>query len=191
MSKAGGVKEENTQFLRDMQYFVVAYAMGPSTTRGAAAGTLAAVRTYCTHLDLSLFSTSDPDLFRSRLDAATDELLTEHPEMKWGWARKLLNIFLRDCLYNFYLREHYQLDKAERLLEVALDSFVAGGIRRRNRELPPWDAIKWLDRSTSERYQQEAARIAESQYHARVHLDAFFWSRGIEAEPWPITSTTG
>jgi len=40
-------------------------------------------------------------------------------------ARKLLNIYLRNALYSTYLREAFELDTAEHLYEVPLDSIVA------------------------------------------------------------------
>ena len=131
-----------------------------------------------TNLDLSRFGVGDRDRFLIALNAAASELQAELPGREWGFARKGLNIFLRDCLYNAYLREQYNLYRAELFFEVALDSIVAGKIRERERSLPPWRNIKDLDYVTSELYQDAATRIARSEGFPRVHLDAVWWGRG-------------
>ena len=52
------------------------------------------------------------------------------PESVWGFARKGLNIFLRDCFYNRYIHDHYGLQAIEPFLEVPLDGRVMEKIRR-------------------------------------------------------------
>lgn len=41
-----------------------------------------------------------------------------------------MNIFLRDCFYNAYLRDAYGLAVAEPWFEVPLDSVVAEGLKK-------------------------------------------------------------
>ena len=73
----------------------------------------------------------------------------------WGAARKALNIFLRDVLYNHYLRSHHGLDRLEDWLEVPLDRDVAVALRAESEggELPRWKTIKRLTPDVSGRYQ--------------------------------------
>ena len=71
--------------------------------RGAGnTGVVTAARTHLGRLDLRPFGTRDDDRFRVALNSATTRLRAALPEEArcWGLARKGLNIFLRDCLYN-------------------------------------------------------------------------------------------
>lgn len=111
------------------------------------------------------------------LDEASNELQVKLPGRSWGFARKSLNVFLRDCLYNVYLREQNHLDQAEYCLEIPLDSIVAEKIRECDRFMPRWRNIRDLDCHTNEFYQVLAAEIAENEGYARVHLDAVWWGR--------------
>lgn len=45
-------------------------------------------------------------------------------------ARKLLNLFLRDCLYNRYLSDANRPDDAEHLFELPLDSYTGKALRK-------------------------------------------------------------
>ena len=69
--------------------------------------------------------------FQSRLNVATRRLKDRLPKgaRNWGAARKALNIFLRDVLYNHYLRSRHHLDRLEEWLEVPLDRDVAAALR--------------------------------------------------------------
>jgi len=99
----------------------------------------------------------------------------------WGLARKLLNIYIRDCVYSRMLCAHYRLESIEPFLEVPLDSFVAKGLIAasndlgQSRCLPAWKTIKGLSREHSDRYQEFASELAQSRGHARVHLDVLLW----------------
>lgn len=93
-------------------------------------------------------------------------------------CRRPLNIFVRRCLYNVYLREWHRLVRSEALFEVALDRIVAGRIRALDETAPKWTTIKGLKREDSDLYQQAALRIASNKGFARVHLDALWWGKG-------------
>jgi hypothetical protein len=92
-------------------------------------------------------------------------------------ARKLLNIFLRDAFYDHYLRQPFHLGRAERYLELPMDSVIAKRMRKEARgySLPSWRGVKRLSPGTSDQYQRIASRLATRQGTARVHLDAFWW----------------
>ncbi len=96
---------------------------------------------------------------------------------RWGAARKGLNLFLRDILYNRYLPELIDFERIEKWMEVPLDSFVAKGIREDyTRELlPPWRGLKGLTPQTNALYQKAAYDLGKSFHLSRVHLDVVYW----------------
>lgn len=142
---------EEHGLLGPMQHLVARYSVS-RTFRGQPSGTEAAAYEFLRSLDLRPFGTSDPDRFRSVLDEASNDLQIKLPGRSWGFARKGLNVFLRDCLYNVYLREQNRLDQAEYFFEVVLDSIVAKQIRAVDPGFAKWPSIKHLDCSTSELY---------------------------------------
>ena len=161
-------------------------AVGPSTVRGRGnKGTVAASRDYLRGMDLAPFGTADADQFAAALDRKTERLrLGLPPEAQhWGLARKVLNIYLRDCLYTAYLCR-YALQDAERLYELPLDSITSLNLRAEvgGRRLPPWPGVKYLTPDLNEVYQDAAARVAKSHGLARVHLDALWWSVSRDSE---------
>jgi hypothetical protein len=128
-------------------------------------------------LELARFSTVSEERFKRELDRATTRMVQALPRraQRWGLARKVLNIFLRDCLYTCYLRDEHDLGKAERFLEMPLDSITANGLRRELRGLPRWRGVKHLSPEVSALYQQAASELAEREGYERVHLDAKLW----------------
>jgi hypothetical protein len=162
-------------------------SVGASTARGMPKGTVATARAYLARLDLSRFSVTTEKAFQVLLDRRTQylvkKLVNNHPAPKaqyWGRARKFLNIFLRDVLYNKYLRAAYKLDKIERWLEVPLDSHVAHGLRREagGHELPRFTGLKGLHSHNNTRYQKFASSVAKKKdIQRRVHLDLLYWRR--------------
>jgi hypothetical protein len=101
------------------------------------------------------------------------------PARSWGLARKCLNIFLRDCFYNAYLRDAYGLVVAESWLEVPLDSVVAEGLNKNlTVALPRWPGVKRVTPDLSARYQDEALNLSRDWGITRVHLDTYLWVAG-------------
>jgi hypothetical protein len=129
-----------------------------------------------------MFGTDNPTRFRSALNGKTRHLRRTLPRgaRRWGLARKLLNIYLRDCLYNQYLNRAFHLDRAEFLYEVPLDSITAHGLKRAagRGELPAWPGVRKLTLPVSAKFQQFALELARRKGTARVHLDAVYWSVG-------------
>jgi hypothetical protein len=162
-------------------------AIGSSAMRGAGSvGVVEAARTFLGTLPLAQFSTGDRTRFNRSLARATKRLLGKLPAggRRWGLARKAVNIFLRDCLYTVYLRDAYELARAERFFEIPLDSLAAKRLRNANGELPRWAGVRGLDPLTSRAYQQEAFDLADRHGLPRVHLDAFWWgARSDVAQP--------
>src|SRR5262249_19224548 len=97
-----------------------------------------------TRVSLKPFGTKQARHFHDALDEETLKL--KRRIRSWGLARKVLNIFLRGCLYNAYLREHYHLDRAEPWFEIPLDKIVAVRLQEACKRfdganLPRWHTV--------------------------------------------------
>ena len=118
-------------------------------------------------------------VFQQRLKRLTEDLRRSFPPKAkhWGLARKILNMFLRDAFYNFYLRGEFRLGQVERFLEIPVDSAVARGLRRGTPRgsLPGWPGLKGLKRGDHAVFQQRASELARQFKTTRVHLDAVLW----------------
>ncbi len=134
-------------------------------------------RRYTGTIDLRRFRSRSRTGFLRRLDEATNELLYEMPRSarSWGLVRKGLNIFLKECLYCYYLREPSGIDRVERYLELPLDSLTGAALMKTDESLPRWSTVRGLTPSLSEQFQDAAAREGDQRGLARVHLDAFWW----------------
>jgi hypothetical protein len=143
-----------------------------------------AARLFLKELNLDSFRTGNEQQFRSRLNTATKHLKDRLPRKarNWGAARKAINIFLRDALYNHYLRSRYRLDRLEGWLEVPLDRNVAMGLcaEPEGVKLPRWKSIKSLTEKREEislQYQAVANKVARRKRTQRVHLDLYYFRR--------------
>src|SRR4051812_35849283 len=90
-------------------------------------GTIDSIRACLVGMSLQAFAVPDGPEFRTQLDRATKEVQRALPKeaRRWGTARKALNIYLRDAMYCVYLDEAVHLRRAEKLLELPLDSLTA------------------------------------------------------------------
>ena len=168
------------EFERIVRSRAARIAVGPSTVRGRGnKGTVAAARAHLRNLDLRRFATSSPEEFSRVLNEATDRLQRAFPPSArhWGVARKVLNIFLRDCLYTTYLSQ-FALIKAESFLELPLDSVTADHLKKAvgRGALPPWPGVKRVTPDLNRLFQSAALEIAKTKGVHRVHLDALWWS---------------
>ena len=167
---------------RLMQGRIAELAIGTSTLRNQGApGVLSAARKFLKQLDLAAFRTRTPERFQARLNMTTRHLKGRLPRgaRNWGAARKAVNIFLRDVLYNHYLRSRHALNRLEEWLEVPLDRDVAAALRGESEgaALPRWKTIKRLTPDVSRRYQSIAEVVARRKGTDRVHLDLHYWRR--------------
>ena len=166
-------------FIPTVQRKVAVAAIGPSALRGQGKGVLKASQEFLASMSLALDSQSSEARFRAWLERQTESLLDALPikNRPWGAARKAINLFLRDALYNQYLNRHYRLGRIEPWLEVPLDSAVAQGllIKAGQGVLPRWPGLKHLGQSTSTQFQASASQYARSLGVERVHLDMYLW----------------
>lgn len=169
------------EFLQAIQSRVARVAVGASAVRGRGnAGTVKAARTYLRQVQLAKFG-ARPAAFRIALEEETNGLLKSLPRSArhWGLARKLLNIFLRDCSYTTYLESAFRLSRAHAEFELPLDLITATQLKRASGRgtLPKWPGVKHLTPSTSAQFQEAARVIAGRKSISRLHLDAIWWSQ--------------
>jgi hypothetical protein len=167
-------------FLDKIQAFISITAIGASALRNQGKGVLAASREFCAKMDLGKYSDINNIVkFQILLNKDTERLLDNFSFRKrpWGTARKAINLFLRDALYNKYLSARYQLEEIEPFLEVPLDSAVSKGLRKRAGRgvLPQWPGMKSLTKTISDNYQVFAQAIAKELKIHRIHLDIYLW----------------
>ena len=86
-------------------------AVGPSAVRGSPRGTAEAARRFLRQLPLRSFRARNRETFVRSLDRETIRLPAALPARgrRWGVARKLLNIYMRDCVYSAHLRSAHGL----------------------------------------------------------------------------------
>jgi len=169
------------QLLQAFQSRAARISVGASTVRGRGnAGVVAASRRYLRQIDLSIFGRSTKEGFVTSLNAATIALRDSLPRRArhWGLARKVLNIFLRDCLYTTYLDARFGLRRNEAYFELPLDSITAAHLKRAagRGKLPPWPGVRHLTEPLSATFQQAATAEAAKRGIPRIHLDAIWWS---------------
>ncbi len=168
--------------INKLQAFVASVAIGPSTLRNQGArGIMRTARSYLAHeIELKRYATDQEHVFGKQLASDTEKLSRKlSPEQpNWGAARKALNVFLRDALYNHYLRRRYGLRKAEAFFEIPLDSRVTRELRQLagRGSLKGWTSIRNLVKPVSDRFQLFAQKVATNRGMARVHLDILFWT---------------
>jgi len=164
-------------FLQTMQQFVATSAIGVSAIRNQGKGSLQSVRTALASMNLSPVTSMEQAEYRKWIDWNTNWLLSHWPGTgrPWGAARKSINLFMRDALYNQYLNREYNICHVEKWMEIALDSKVAEGLRNRFSELPSWPGLKHLKERISDQYQDRAQQLADEIGLARVHLDMWLW----------------
>jgi len=165
-------------FIPTLQRKVAVTAVGPSALRGQGKGVLSATQEFLSKVSLARLPRSDPRRFGFWLDRQTERLLTLPLKSRpWGAARKAINLFLRDVLYNRYLCRHFRINRVESWLEVPLDSAVARGLKRSSQrgELPSWPGLKGLTKPVSDQYQIFANELSKEKNIERVHLDMYLW----------------
>lgn len=171
-------------FIDTLQARTAMLAVGRSTLRNQGApGMVDVARKYLRAIDLTKFQVTDEPIFRTTLETHTQALMKRFPakaQKNWGAARKVMNIFLRDVLYNHHLCKAYKLSKIESWLELPLDTDVYNGLCDdwpEGLKVPKWPRIKRLTPEVSDELQSGAQRIAKSLSTKRIHLDVRYWRK--------------
>jgi hypothetical protein len=181
---------DKDEFLRQIHRRVAQTSVGPSAIRNqGASGLITISRNYFEKsINLTEFRKKlITDSYKDYLDKLTTDLRSKFPNggKSWGAARKGLNLFFRDVVYNKYLADLLEIPtdykvnlKTLRNLEVPLDRDVAGGLNKTFDDLPRWTTIKDLKEKQSKLFQDKALIYADSKGIARIHLDLEFWRSG-------------
>ena len=166
-------------FISTVQHKVAVTAVGPSAVRGQRKGVLKTCQGFLASMSLARVPKASETRFRRWLNRQTEALLDQLPAngRPWGVARKAINLFLRDALYNQYLNRKFKISRIEEWLEIPLDSVVARGLRSAAGRgvLPKWTGLKHLSPDVSDEFQAFAARHAHTLGIQRVHLDMYLW----------------
>jgi len=166
-----------------IQQFTAVDAVGTSAVRGQPRGTKAAIQDYLAKLRLSGIPKNSRSAFKAWLDRHTKSIQQKlpNPDRPWGVSRKALNLFLRACFYNHYLRRTYGLGKIGQRLEVPLDSIVVRELKRAagRGKLPRWAGLERLEQRDSEKFQEYAREYAAAcDLPVTVFLDNYLWLHG-------------
>ena len=173
-----------TKFIRELQTHQTRVSVTISAVRSQGAGTGARARKFfAKEFNLGKLRVGSQAAYQRRLDVETEALRRRlrGKGKSWGLARKLCNIFIRDCVYSRILCAHYKLESIEGFLEIPLDGIVgkrlileakSSGYEPR---LPRWDSIRRLKESNSKQFQNFASVFARESGLARVHLDVRMW----------------
>ncbi|MCX5649294.1 MAG: hypothetical protein NTX40_09415 [Planctomycetota bacterium] len=174
----------NKEFLSAVQEFMAIQAVTVSTVRGLRKGTLKKIHAYLGRLRLGRLVGMNGAEYVRWLDAKTRDLQRKlrGRNKRWGLARKSMNLFMRQCLYNTYLSRRFRLARFQKQMEIPLDSRVARELgkdaRKRKLKLPPWPGLIGLDEDgeTSRKFQDYAKDLAPRKgLPARVFLDNYLW----------------
>lgn len=172
--------DRQDEFISKLQCYIATTAIGPFSLRNQGnKGVLDAARKFLSSMPLNEFCCHSNEGFVFFLNKKTEELKRSFPKnaKNWGAARKAINLFLRDALYNQYLSQKYHLSDIEYWLEVPLDSMVAKGLKEYNcgNTLPDWPGLKRLNIKISDQFQHTAMILSRESENARVHLDIDLW----------------
>ncbi len=178
---------KSSQFIGLIHRRTAQTCVGPSSIRNqGASGLINICRQYFEYsIDLKEFASKlKSNDYPDYLDKCTKELLNLFPKKakSWGAARKGLNLFFRDVVYNKYLADYLNISSdykknivVIKRLEVPLDRDVANGLIKLYPDLPKWTTIKSLNKKLSDQYQLKASEYAHSVGLANIHLDLILW----------------
>ena len=178
-----------TEFYKHLKRRLSQISIGPSAIRNqGASGLIKTLRDYFENqinLDEFVKLLLDETKYLEFLNHHTSKILILFPEnaQSWGAARKGLNLFFREIVYNKFFSNHYSIpenftsfNNYVKYMEVPLDRDVANGlIEDSNGLLPKWNNIKQLTSTISESYQKQAFLIATKENIARINLDLKYW----------------
>ena len=167
-------------FARLLQEFNAVAALGGNALRNQERGVVRAIQTCLADIQLRDIPDTPAEAYEEWLDHRTGEILggLQVQVRPWGTVRKAINLFMRACICDHYLRREFYLERIEPLAEIPLDGIVAGALKRRagHGQLPVWVALKWLKKDEHRKFQVFAAEYArELHLPARVYLDNYLW----------------
>ncbi|SIS46978.1 hypothetical protein SAMN05421789_101411 [Kaistella chaponensis] len=179
---------KQSEFLLQIHKRISIISVGASALRNqGASGIIKIARDYLYQIDINEFvnALETESSYKLFLNVHTKRLISNFPEngKSWGAARKGLNLFFREIVYNKFFSDQYnfpkdllEFNKKFNFLEVPLDRDVALGIyNETDMILPKWKSIKTLTQDISDLYQGAAHKIAKKEKTAKVNLDLKYW----------------
>lgn len=182
------IEKFNKRFETRLQERIAYLAIGRSALRNqGAVGMVQRSRDFCKQLPLEVMAEYwNQGNYRTYLDDQTRTLMSSFrkgAKNNFGAARKALNLFFRDVVYNQPLSKYHKLKLSSKhiaQLEVPLDSYTTKGIIRSFPDLKKrWKGIKHLCINVSDEFQEAAEEIAIENNTFRVHLDVFYWRENL------------
>jgi hypothetical protein len=182
--------------LMQITNFIAETSIGSSTIRNMGpAGNIQLVRNFLKVISIQdfLIAAHFEPTYKKWLNKQTSKLIkeTNFRGDGFGPARKCINIYLRNIIYNSLVCAHFGLIPYSREfnnvlshLEIPIDSFSAKGIMKDAKKVhncPPlpgsWKTIMILSSEQNEHFQIAAKIIADSKQTARVNLDFLYFRK--------------
>jgi hypothetical protein len=182
-----------------MRIMLINSSVGASAVRNqGSAGIAKSIRdTLIKKFDLDSFlrhlKAKDEQVFKNYLRNLTNKIIRQNNNIRWGTARKCINLVLRSVVYNRFISHHYGLKQRDYKsgglvdkLELPLDSYSIKGIKKDCRKyklgfdyksFSKFSIIR-LNRKNkleSNYYQKRAELIAGKRKICRVDLDLCYW----------------
>ncbi len=168
------------QYLNQMKLRLIRISVSASSTRNQIGkGKINRIRTEINDL-LSLhnlmYQIKDETDYLRMLNYATNKLVRK-AGIHWGTARKLLNICIREFVYNSYLRKYLLIAESDLYkLEIPIDSHTYKYIVKMNKfKAFKWPGIIHIQSKENKTIQQAYVSFALSKNMAPIHLDVDAW----------------
>jgi hypothetical protein len=163
-----------------MQEYTAVSAVPGNALRNQGKGLAPEIQKLLAALDLRSIPANCQRSYDDWLDRTTTEILSrlKAEGRSWGAVRKALNLFIRACICDHYLRREYHLERIEPFAEIPLDSKVSKALGRLagRGQLPLWQGLKRLTPEENRRFQAFAGQYAkQSGLPDRVYVDNLLW----------------
>lgn len=127
-----------------------------------------------------LAATKDERQFKGMLNQYTKRLASRFQgegNGNWGAARKAINLFFRDVVYNRFLCNYYGLSSIHKWLELPMDRHCYEGLKEDCKKIGQWPGIKHLSWTLHNEFQIIASELANKRGICRVDLDVWYWRK--------------
>ena len=163
-----------------LRRFLAVDVVNGSVLRNQERGVVGAIQKELAEVDIGNVPSGSITEYKAWLDKKTSMILDalKVKNRPWGTVRKALNLFMRACICNVYLRKQCDLQKIEALAEIPLDGIVANALKRQAGRgiLPTWPYLKNLKSMDNDYFQGFALKHAKERgLPARVYLDNLLW----------------
>lgn len=170
---------------KNLTSYIIKYNAQASITTSAlrsqvAPGGINCCREFCGNIDIEEFKEAINGDYNSYLEVKTNEFVkyVSKFDLRWGSARKILNIFFRRLCMDAILMGKRPSDLVFNKLEIPVDSKVAHGLLVSNGlSKYRWKTIKNLSPEKHQEYQIMSINLAKKRGVPPVFLDFEFWTK--------------